>query len=99
MTQPLRLVRIVWEDASIVDSGTWVQRFDLPTPDVIVFDQVGYLFELTTEHVVISSCVGKDLIGPRDRIPIGMVRSIQEFDQAVGKAVPIPKKRRIRKTV
>lgn len=97
MTSPMRLVRVVWEDASIVDDGTWVQKDNLPIPKVVIFNQVGWLFDLTAEHVVLSSCVGDDLIGPRDRIPIGMVKSITEFDQAAGTAVPIPKKRRARK--
>lgn len=99
MNKQLRLVRVIWEDASIVDEGTWVAKEGMKTPDVIVFDQVGWLFELTDAHVVLSSCVGKDLIGPRDRIPAGMVRSIMEFDQAAGSAVPIPRKRRTKTTV
>lgn len=92
--KPLRLVRVVWEDAGAVDVGPWVQRADLPAVTPVHFDQVGWLLELTAEHVVLSACVGEDLMGPRDRIPLGMVRSIHEFAEGDGRRVPLPRKRR-----
>jgi hypothetical protein len=90
----LKLVRVLWEDASVADSDTWVQRADLPAPDVVVFDQVGWLFDLTAEHVVLSDCVGVDLIGPRTRIPAGMVKSIVEYEPTNAAPLAIPKKKR-----
>lgn len=96
MTPPkvLRLVRVIWEDASIVDEGTWAAREDAVVPEVVVFDQVGWLMELTTDHVVITACVGAKLMAPRDRIPAGMIRSITEYAVPSGTAVPVPKKRK-----
>jgi hypothetical protein len=92
---PLRLVRVIWEDASIADDGgPWIDRDGIKSPEPVMFDQVGWLFELTASHVVISACVGERLIAPRDRIPTGMVRSITEFTVDGGVAVPIPKKRK-----
>lgn len=95
---PLRFVRVVWEDISVVDDSTWVFKEGLKKPDVMIFDSVGWLLELDHTHIVISGCMGKDLMGPRERIPIGVVKSITEFDQSAGRAVPIPKKRRTKKT-
>ena len=92
--KPLRLVRVLWEDASVVDVGTWVDKDDLPPPTPVHFDQVGWLLELTPDHVVLSGCVGADLIGARDRIPLGMVRRITAFSPDEGTPVPLPRKRR-----
>ena len=97
MTQH-RLVKVVWEDASIADDGTWVSKDGLQKPEAIVFESVGWLMELDASCVVLSACMGRALIAPRDRIPIGMVRSITEFDPSAGTAVAIPKKRRARKS-
>ena len=94
MSKPLRLVRVIWEDASIVDDGTWVDRSTTTKPEAIVFDQIGWLMELTSEHVVLSSCVGRTLMGARDRIPAGMVRSIHEYETESGEPVKVPKKRK-----
>jgi hypothetical protein len=94
MTKPLRLVRVVWEDASVVDDGTWVTRADAPPPEAVIFNDLGWLLDLTPEHVVLSASVGRLLMGPRLRIPAGMVKSITEFDVQSGTPVSIPKKRR-----
>lgn len=92
--KPLRLVRVVWEDASVVDDDTWNHKDSLPQPKVIIFDQVGWLMELTAHHVVLSACVGETMISARDRIPAGMVRSITEFSVDGGVPLRIPKARR-----
>ena len=97
MTTPMRLVRVVWEDIHVVDDTTWVFKEGLKKPEEMVFDSVGWLMEIDSKHVVISGCMGKDLLGPRESIPMGVVKSITEFDQTAGTPVPIPKKRRARK--
>lgn len=92
---PLRLVRVLWEDASVVDdNGPWVDRADLKTPTPHVFDQVGWLLELTPQHVILSSAISEELISQRDRIPTGMVRAIFEFDPEGGRLLTIPKRKR-----
>lgn len=92
--KPLRLVRVVWEDASVADSDTWVTREGLKAPEVIIFQDVGWLLELTPAHIVLSASMGRELMGPRLRIPAGMIRSIHEFDSSAGTSVPVPKKRK-----
>lgn len=87
----LRLVRVIWEDASVVDDGTWVSRDGLKKPEPVIFDQVGWLWELTPAHVVLCDCAGKELIAPRTRIPLGMVRSMREYAPNGGKSVKLPK--------
>lgn len=96
MTKPLRLVRVIWEDASLVDDsgGPWHDRNALAHPEPTLFDQVGWLMELTVDHVLLCSAVGKELISSRDRIPMGMVRSIFEFGPDSGIPVTTPKRRR-----
>lgn len=91
--KPLRLVRVMWEDASVIDDGPWVRIDSAESPTPTHFDQVGWLLELTPEHVILSSCVGVDLMGARDRIPTGMVRRIFEFAPGGGKPVSIPRRR------
>jgi hypothetical protein len=89
-----RLVVITWEDASVVDDGTWVARADLPPAHPIVFQQAGWLLEITPEHVVMTACLGEGLMSARDRIPRGMVRSIIQFDPAFGEPFKMPRKRK-----
>lgn len=90
----MRLVRVVWEDASVADSDTWVAREGLKAPEAVIFQDVGWMLELTSAHVVLSASMGRELMGPRLRIPAGMVRSIHEFDISAGVAVAVPKTRR-----
>ncbi len=92
MTHTLALVE--WEDASIVDDATWVDRADMPPAHPIVFQQVGWLLEVTSDHVVMTACVSDGIISARDRIPRGMVRSITKLDPAFGEPYKMPRKRK-----
>lgn len=78
----------------MADDSVWVDRHSAPTPEPVVFEQVGWLLELTPEHVVLTSSVSDKIIAARDRIPAGMVRSIHEYDPDGGSLVAVPKKRR-----
>ena len=89
---PLALVE--WEDASIVDDGTWLDRATAPKAEPIIFQQVGWLLEATAEHVVLAACMGAEIMSARDRIPRGMVRSIYVFDPAYGEPYKLPRKRK-----
>lgn len=60
----------------------------------MIFDQVGWLLELTVDHVVISAVVGEKLIAARDRIPLGMVRTITEYREGEGALVALPRRRK-----
>jgi hypothetical protein len=88
------LVLVTWEDASVVDEGTWADRHTAPKAEPIVFQQVGWLLEATADHVVLTACMSADIISARDRIPRGMVRSIHTFDPAFGELYKLPRKRK-----
>ncbi len=90
----MRRVACIWEDAGELDDGPWATRSALAKNEPFIFHQVGYLYELTPEAVVLTACVGETQIGPRTRIPIGMVRSL--IDLMPGPPVRIPKPRRKR---
>ena len=89
MSDP-RLVVVEWEDASIVDEGIWVTRKDAAEVKPVIFQQVGWLLELTETHVVLSSAMNEELMSARDRIPLGMVRSIHCFDVSARKRIELP---------
>jgi hypothetical protein len=88
------LVLIHWEDASVVDDDTWVQSHNMPAASPVMFQQVGWLLEMTKEHVVLSACIGADMMSARDRIPRGMVRSITVFDPMAGQPYKAPRRRK-----
>ena len=92
----MKLVMVEWEDASVVDSETWVHKEGMAPAPAVVFHTVGWLHELTHEAVVLTDTTGKDHIGPRQRIPAGMVRRITEFGPDNGTPLLIPKKKRKR---
>jgi hypothetical protein len=87
----MKPVLLIWEDAGDLDEGPWTERKEAKPSEPFIFHQVGYLYELTPEAVVLTQCVGTDQMSPRTRIPIGMVRSLVELNE--GQPVKIPKKR------
>jgi hypothetical protein len=91
----MKIVCVVWEDAADLDEGPWAMRAEMKPSTPTIFHQVGYLFELTPEAVVLTACVGEEQMGTRSRIPMGMVRSLTELTH--GEPVAIPKRRRNRK--
>ena len=86
----MKKVLCVWEDAGQLESGSWVFRKDLEPSAPHIFNQVGYLFEITPEAVVLTEAFNDEQIAPRTRIPIGMVRRLVELVE--GKAVKLPRK-------
>lgn len=76
MDPGLQAVCVVWEDASVLDSETWVDRASMPEAKATIFSQVGFLLEDTKDHIVLTCTMGDRLIGSRTRIPRGMVRSV-----------------------
>jgi hypothetical protein len=85
---------VEWEDASVVDDGTWVDRATAPKPEPVIFQQVGWLIEITAEHLVLASCLSAEIMSARDRIPRGMVRSVHTFDPSFGELMKLPRKRK-----
>lgn len=90
----MKVVHIVWEDAGDLDEGPWAFRADARPSAPFIFHQVGYLYELTPDAVVLTACIGDEQMGPRCRIPMGMVRSLTELVN--GEPVAIPKRRKSR---
>jgi hypothetical protein len=91
----VKIVACVWEDAGELDEGPWTFRVDAKPSTPFIFHQVGYLYELTPEAVVLTACMGEEQMGPRSRIPMGMVKSLTELVN--GEPVAIPKRRKPRK--
>ena len=91
----MKLVKVVWQDAADADAGPWVDRATAGPIVPCIFHQVGYLYELTAEHVVLTACVGREQMGVRSQIPSGMVKSIVELIE--GDPLKIPKRRRAKK--
>jgi hypothetical protein len=90
---PMKLVLVVWEDASEVDSGIWVDRATAPEPEMVIFHQVGFVERLTARELVLVHCVGAHQMSPRNRIPAGMIRSIVELDPE-GTPLTVPRARK-----
>jgi len=88
------LVLVTWEDASQVDDTVWVDTATARKAEAIVFRQVGWLLEQTKQHIVLSACMGTEIMSARDRIPMGMVRSITVFDPAAGVPYKAPRRKR-----
>jgi hypothetical protein len=91
----MKIVHLVWEDAGDLEQGPWTYRDEAKPSAPFIFHQVGYLYELTPDAVVLTPCVGDVQMAPRTRIPRGMVRSLTELKP--GKPVAIPKRRKARK--
>jgi hypothetical protein len=87
----MKAVLCVWHDAADADEGPWVHRKDAPPIQPVIFHQIGYLYEITPELIVLTSCVGVEQMGVRSQIPIGMVQKLVELNE--GQPVKIPKKR------
>lgn len=88
----MKLVRVIWEDASDLDEGPWVDRGNPPPVEVTIFHQVGYILSITPDELILTHAVSKDQTAIRSRIPIGMVRSLVELTE--GEPVAIPKRKR-----
>ena len=88
----MKMVLAIWQDAAEADAGPWVERATLPPIEPVIFHQVGYLYALDAEHVVLTACVGKEQMGVRSQIPTGMVKRLVELTE--GKPVPIPRRRK-----
>lgn len=70
------LVVIVWEDICILDDETWVAHQSSKKTKPMLFRTVGFLLHDSPERVVITACWGEKLMGPREQIPRGCIRSM-----------------------
>lgn len=72
------LVRVIWEDATQMDDGAWVENKDHTYKPHIV-DSVGYLLYEGEEGVILTQAWNAELVGARDQIPRGMIREIHRL--------------------
>lgn len=88
----MKRVLCIWQDAADADDGPWVHRETAPAIEQVIFHQVGFLYEITSEMIVLTAVVGKEQMGIRSQIPVGMVKSLVELTE--GAPVKIPKRAR-----
>jgi hypothetical protein len=79
--EPPPLVMVVWEDAKQIDSGPWAENRDHDYKPHLVY-QVGFLLSNTDKGVILTAAWHPDLVGSRDQVPIGMIRSITPLEPA-----------------
>ncbi len=93
----MKVVLCIWEDACELDrgAGEWVYREDVEPSTPVIFHQVGFLYRITADEIELTATVGEEQMGPRSRIPAGMVKSLTEL--VSGDPVAIPKRRKNRK--
>lgn len=84
MATDLELVYIEWEDASSCEATTeWVDRANAPAPQPVIFRQTGFVVEIDLDAVVLTEAYSSELMAPRTRIPMGMVRRCVHLDRFV----------------
>jgi hypothetical protein len=88
----VKLVLVEWEDASIVDDSAWVDRDTQKKPEPRVFKQVGWLVDMAPDAVILTSAYDHISMATRERIPMGMVRSVVEFNPAKGAPLKLPRR-------
>ena len=87
-----RLVKVVWEDITVVDDGTWVDRETTEKAEPLLFKTVGWLLEHTSKQIVVAMCLGDKLMSPREVIPVGVIKSITLLDE--GRQIPVKPRRK-----
>ena len=80
MAALMQAVYVEWEDAHLVDEGTWVFREGAPAAKPVVFKQLGFLHSADEHAIVLTEAYSPDQMAPRTRIPAGMVRRFIELD-------------------
>jgi hypothetical protein len=76
MSTPPPIVAVVWEDATTLDEGPWVDMPDKRSYQPKLFYQVGFLLHDEPEGVTLVHAWSEDTISVREQIPRGMIRSI-----------------------
>lgn len=89
----MKMVLVEWEDASIVDDSAWVDVGTTKKPEARVFRQVGWLVEMAPDAVILTSAYDHISMATRERIPLGMVRSVVEFNPEKGTPLKLPTRR------
>jgi hypothetical protein len=70
------IVAVTWEDATLLDSGTWAEKPETHEYKPVIFRQVGFLLSDTPSGIILTCTMGDDQMAPRTQIPRGMVRAV-----------------------
>jgi hypothetical protein len=76
MSTPPPIVAVVWEDATTLDTGPWVDMPEKQKYEPKLFYQVGFLLHDEPEGVTLVHAWSTDTISVREQIPRGMIRSM-----------------------
>jgi hypothetical protein len=71
----MELVYLEWEDASGLDSDSWVPLENAGADQPTVFKQVGFVVDINLDAIVLTEAYSDAQMAPRTRIPLGMVRT------------------------
>lgn len=80
MSQP-PLVLVEWEDATQLDSDTWVHK-EAHVYEPCIFQQVGFLLSDTDDGVILAACWQPGCTDARSQIPRGMIRKVWKLKAA-----------------
>jgi hypothetical protein len=72
---PLALV--VWEDATQLADGPWMELVHIKEYTPHLFHQIGFVIKDLPEGVIMTEAWGEKLVANPTQIPRGMIRSIQ----------------------
>lgn len=84
MNEKPPVVCVVWEDASAMDPGPWVENKD-HSYQPKMFVTVGFLLYDGKDGITITSSWSEDMVAARDRIPRGMIHSLTYLEPAKAK--------------
>jgi len=76
----MELLYVEWEDASSADSPGWTYIAGATPAEVRVFKQVGFVFDADPWCIVLTEAYDRHQMGPRTRIPMGMIRRAVYLD-------------------
>ncbi len=79
--EPPPLVLVIWEDATVLDTGAWADNGKHDYKPCI-FHQVGFLIAHSDAGVILSSAWHPETVAARDQIPRGMIRSMSVLEPA-----------------
>ena len=81
MAKVYSLVKVIWEDAHCKDDTTWVHMDEEVSYDPLIMATTGFLLYDGKEGVIVTNTVSESVCAPRDQIPRGMIRSIEELSK------------------
>lgn len=70
------LVLVTWEDATMLDTGAWVDHPERHDYKPVLVEQVGFLLHESDAGIILTHAWHADQMAPRDQIPRGMIRKI-----------------------